>query len=49
MFCETNPIPLKYALGKMGLCGDKVRLPLVAPSEGSKKRIDGALEKFGLI
>ena len=49
MFIETNPIPLKYALGKMGLCGDKVRLPLVAPSEGSKKRIGGALEKFGLI
>lgn len=30
LFCETNPIPLKYALSKLGICQNLLRLPLVS-------------------
>jgi 4-hydroxy-tetrahydrodipicolinate synthase len=28
MFCETNPIPVKYAASLLGLCSEEIRLPL---------------------
>ena len=45
MFIETNPVPVKYALYKLGIfkC-DELRLPLVKLSEKSKKIIDEALK-----
>lgn len=49
MFCETNPIPVKYAAYLMGLCENEVRLPLTEPSEDAKARISTALENLGLI
>jgi len=33
MFLETNPIPIKAALGLLGLCSDEVRLPLCSLSD----------------
>ena len=48
LFCETNPIPLKYALGKMGLCTSYVRLPLVEPTAQTKQRLDKIMQKFGI-
>ena len=48
LFCETNPIPLKYALGKMGLCTSYVRLPLVEPSSRTKAQVDKMMQKFGV-
>ena len=33
MFCETNPVPVKYALSEMGLCENILRAPLVPLSE----------------
>lgn len=32
--CAPNPIPLKAGLAELGLCGDALRLPLVALSPG---------------
>jgi len=32
LFVESNPIPVKWALGQMGLMGDTLRLPLTAMS-----------------
>ncbi|MGB3995541.1 MAG: 4-hydroxy-tetrahydrodipicolinate synthase, partial [Acetomicrobium sp.] len=29
LFCETNPIPVKYAASKLGLCRNELRLPLI--------------------
>ena len=49
LFCEVNPIPLKYALKLMGICEGDVRLPLCEPSEASKKKIESTLKKYNLI
>jgi 4-hydroxy-tetrahydrodipicolinate synthase len=43
LFRETNPAPLKYALGLLGLMSPSVRLPLVEPSEGTRSEIKAAL------
>lgn len=49
MFCETNPIPVKYAASLMGLCSDEIRLPLVSPSTSAKERVKKEMKKLGLI
>lgn len=49
MFCETNPIPIKYAASLMGLCSSEIRLPLVSPSAAAKARIEKEMKKLGLI
>jgi 4-hydroxy-tetrahydrodipicolinate synthase len=49
MFCETNPIPVKYALSLMGFCENEVRLPLIAPSLESQKRIKAEMQHLNLI
>ncbi len=49
MFCETNPIPVKYAASLMGLCSAETRLPLVTPSDGAKVKIENEIRKLGLI
>ena len=46
MFCEVNPIPIKYAAYLLGLCKDEYRLPLCPPTDESKKKIALALENF---
>jgi 4-hydroxy-tetrahydrodipicolinate synthase len=48
-FVESNPIPVKAALAKMGLLEPVWRLPLVAPGAGSMGRIQAVLETLGLI
>ena len=48
-FVESNPIPVKAAMAKMGLLQAVWRLPLVAPSAGSVGRIYSVLETLGLI
>ena len=49
MFCETNPIPVKYAASLMGLCSAETRLPLVTPSAAAKVKIETEMKKLGLI
>ena len=49
MFCETNPIPVKYAASLMGLCSAETRLPLVTPSDGAKVKIENEMRKLGLV
>ena len=48
MFVETNPIPVKYALAKIGRGTEELRLPLVAASAETRAGIDAALAKLGL-
>lgn len=49
MFCETNPIPIKYAASLIGLCSNEIRLPLVEPSKAAKERIEREMKKLELI
>ncbi len=47
MFVETNPIPVKIALGELGICNERLRLPLNADvPEGSRRRITEALDRY---
>lgn len=49
MFCQTNPIPVKYAISLLGICSDEIRLPLTSPSNEIKERIKVEMKKLGLI
>ncbi len=42
-FVESNPIPVKAAMAAMGLLEEIYRLPMVPPSEASRRRILDAL------
>jgi 4-hydroxy-tetrahydrodipicolinate synthase len=48
LFVESNPVPTKYALSKLGICSVDVRMPLVGMSEASCKLVDEALAKVGV-
>lgn len=49
LFCDTNPVPVKYALSKIGFDTQEIRLPMVELNDCSKKIVDGMLKKHGLI
>ena len=49
LFLEANPIPVKWALYKMGKCHKGIRLPLLLLSEEYQSVISTDLEKLGLI
>ena len=49
MFLETNPQCIKYAMGTLGKCFSKMRLPMIEPQESSKQRIVNELIKAGLL
>lgn len=49
MFYETNPAPVKTALGLMGKISDELRLPLCPMSVENIERLRVVLKDFGLI
>lgn len=48
-FVESNPIPVKYAMARMGLLQPVWRLPLVPPQPASQKTIERVIEQAGLL
>ena len=48
LFLEANPIPVKWALHKMGKCHKGIRLPLLVLSKEYQSVILNDLEKLGL-
>ena len=48
-FIEANPIPVKAAMGLMGLLDPVWRLPLCAPAAASLARIESVLQGAGLL
>jgi 4-hydroxy-tetrahydrodipicolinate synthase len=48
MFLESNPLPVKYALSRMGKIENELRLPLVPLSPESAAKVDVALKAYGL-
>ena len=49
LFCETNPIPVKAALGLLGLIGDEIRLPLTRLTDANRERLQVVLKEIGLV
>lgn len=48
LFIETNPIPVKTAMGMMDLCSPELRLPLSPMHEDNKKRLMVTLKEYGI-
>jgi 4-hydroxy-tetrahydrodipicolinate synthase len=50
VFFDTNPIPIKYMMKKMGILpGNEHRLPMMPATPELEKRLDGVLARAGLI
>ncbi|MDP2939116.1 MAG: 4-hydroxy-tetrahydrodipicolinate synthase [Candidatus Omnitrophota bacterium] len=49
LFIETNPIPVKTAMGIMGLCSLDLRLPLCQMEEGNLEKLKKSLKDYGLL
>ena len=49
LFVEPNPVPLKWAMARMGLCGGTLRLPLWPLSASQQPAVENALRASGLI
>jgi 4-hydroxy-tetrahydrodipicolinate synthase len=48
LFRESNPIPVKTAVGMLGFDVGPLRLPLVAPSDAVTKELRDAMRAVGL-
>jgi 4-hydroxy-tetrahydrodipicolinate synthase len=48
LFLETNPGPLKWALGRLGIAPPHLRPPLAEPGPETRRRLDEVLERHGL-
>jgi len=48
LFVEPNPIPVKWALARMGRIGKGIRLPLVPLSAGAEDGVAAALREAGI-
>lgn len=49
LFVEANPIPVKWAAARMGLCNPAIRLPLTPLSEPMRPTLENLLQSTGLI
>jgi 4-hydroxy-tetrahydrodipicolinate synthase len=49
LFCEASPAPTKYAASLLGLCGDEVRLPIVALSGKGRETVRAAMAAAKLL
>ena len=49
LFVEANPIPLKWAMARMGLCGPAMRLPMTPLSPANAPVVEEALRASGLL
>ena len=49
LFVEANPIPVKWAMQRMGLCGGTLRLPMTTMDKGNEAVVEAALRSAGLL
>ncbi len=50
VFYDTNPIPMKYMMKRLGIMPkNEHRLPMMAATKELEKRLDGVLDRAGLI
>ena len=48
LFADASPSPTKYAMSRLGLCSDEVRLPIVPCSAAVRPIVDAAMDAAGL-
>lgn len=48
LFYETNPVPVKTAMRRIGLAADGVRLPMVEMSDANKLKLFSVMDKVGI-
>ncbi len=49
LFVEANPIPVKWAMARMGLCGGALRLPMTPLTTANEPVVEAALRAAGLL
>lgn len=49
LFLETNPIPVKAAMARLGFCADELRLPLLPMSTAARERLFAVMADQGLL
>ncbi|HTZ10759.1 MAG TPA: 4-hydroxy-tetrahydrodipicolinate synthase [Candidatus Margulisiibacteriota bacterium] len=49
VFIETNPIPVKTAMGLMGMCEPHLRLPMTSMLPENLEKLKTALKDYGLL
>ena len=49
LFVEPNPIPVKWAMQRMGLCGGALRLPMTPLTAANHSVVEAALQAAGLL
>ena len=49
LFADVNPIPVKWAMNRLGWQAGPCRLPLVEPSDAVKARLETVMQDFGLL
>ena len=49
LFADVNPIPVKWAMNRLGWQAGECRLPLVAPCAAVQAQLEKALQDFGLL
>jgi Dihydrodipicolinate synthase/N-acetylneuraminate lyase len=48
LFVEANPIPVKWAVCRMGLIKSGIRLPLTPLSDNCRERVANAMQQAGI-
>ena len=49
LFVESNPIPVKWAVARMGLCGQALRLPLTVLTPANQPALERVMQASGLL
>jgi 4-hydroxy-tetrahydrodipicolinate synthase len=49
LFLDASPAPTKYALARLNLCREELRLPLVPCSDAAKPEIEAAMREAGVF
>jgi 4-hydroxy-tetrahydrodipicolinate synthase len=49
LFVEANPIPVKWAMARMGLMGGALRLPMTPLARENEAVVEGALRAARLL
>ena len=49
LFVEANPIPVKWAMARLKLCGPTLRLPMTPLTQANQTSVEDALRAVGLL